>query len=112
MSRNRSQILVAARRVSSLWEGNSRIVTRPLQVALDNLLTLTGIEDYPSPEKVLYVVLKENWGTWLVQATNDEDARVQYLVECPGEGYRGIFRDTQTPVWIPKPDGAESEDEA
>lgn len=50
MSRNRSQILIAARRVSSLWEGNSRVVTRPLQVALDTLLALTGTEDHPSPK--------------------------------------------------------------
>lgn len=112
MSRNRSQILTTARQVSSLWEGNSRIVTRPLQVALDDLLTLTGTEEYPSPEKVIYMILKEDWGTWLVQAANEEDARSQYLADRPGEGYRGIFRDTQTPVWIPKPDGAEGEDEA
>jgi hypothetical protein len=102
VSSNRAQILALARRVGVLWRENSRIVTRPMEESLDELAALSGTGANLWPEKVAYMVLRDDWKPWMVEAANAEDAVGQFIVYCPGEGYRGVYRDSQLPAWAPE----------
>ncbi len=102
-------ILAAARRAGTAWEESGEALTPALRAALADLLALTGTEDYPEPNDTLYLVLREDWGNWIVQAPTDEQARRQYVREVPHLGFRGIFRDTRIPLWFPR--GNDSEEE-
>lgn len=105
MSSRRSMILVAARRAGTAWEESGGTLTPELRSALADLRALTGTEECPEPESTLYLVLRQDWKTWVVQAASDAEARARYVEEVPHLGFRGIFRDTRTPLWFPDRDG-------
>lgn len=109
MSGRRALILAAARRVGNEWEETGGVVTPALQAALNDLAALTGTYDHPEPNDTTYLVLREDWGNWIVQAATDGEAREKYVKEVPHLGFRGIFRDTRIPLWSPREDDGEEE---
>lgn len=100
MSDRRRELLSAARTAADLWRAN-RILTPGLEEALDRLAALG---EGPGPGNTttrFYLVLRDDWGHHVLQATNDDEARRAYLADRPRQGYRGIYRDTGIPPHLP-----------